>query len=122
MNNYKQCYICGDAISIGTTCDNCWQKEQDRKKEMDNRPKLVPRSFKIEQNINEYTYTIKFYENKQKWCIVEKNEYGEYYLSSPEKQYPYEPQIVFDTPELALEAWTKWYIPVIDNHDGICYY
>ncbi len=69
MNNYKQCYICGDSILIGTTCDNCWQKEQARKKELENRPKLIPRSFKIEPNINEYTYFVEYDYNSKKWAV-----------------------------------------------------
>ena len=100
MNNtHKQCYVCGDRIQIGTTCDSCRDRQM-------NRPKLAPRSYKIEQHFNENSYYVEYDLNTKKWAI----RFGtDHFLSGKGRLVAYYPDLVFDTPEKALKQWTEWY-------------
>ncbi len=70
------------------------------------KPKLIPRSYKIEQNFNAFVYYVAYDSNTQKWAI----RFGsDHFLSGKGRLVPYYPDVVFDTPEQALEQWTKWY-------------
>lgn len=75
-----------------------------------NRPTLIPRSYKIDQNINEYIYYVEFDHNTQKWAVALMNGATKGYLAGRGKIDAYYPDVVFNTPEDALAAWEKWYM------------